>query len=331
MAQLELPRARGSGSYHEDRIEAGSNHSHASLVLFAAGIPQSPGVCAPSPRGVEMEAIVAEKNTGGVGGSLHTPRKGRQINARIVPVVTTGDDSQQSNKAPIVVVEGAGEGMEGSHHSRATRHGVPASVASSADEQWGALRYRTEVVLESVFVTAFMSLLTVYALFGDDLRVAAVQPEFDEIFYILSSVAFFSFAVEIILSCWAKPGYLPPLTENCTAENFHWKRFWRLFVFGSFFFWLDTIATASLAFDVRGRGRTAPIELVCRANLLRVAEHRTEILSDPLDVCPAAGNPGDRLRSAVRTSRACFTRRCPCGASCPYLPYGAARADSQGL
>jgi hypothetical protein len=75
--------------------------------------------------------------------------------------------------------------------------------------------------------TIYMTLLTVYALFGDDIRVLAFAKSADDIFFGLSVVALFSFLMELLLSCAAKPDY-----------------------FNSFYFWLDLVATVSLIPDI---------------------------------------------------------------------------------
>ena len=72
-----------------------------------------------------------------------------------------------------------------------------------------------------------MTTLTIYALFGDDIRVLAFTTHEDDVFYGLSTVCLFFFLLELVLSSWAKEGYL-----------------------GSFYFWLDLIATLSLIPDI---------------------------------------------------------------------------------
>ncbi|CAM9146396.1 unnamed protein product, partial [Chrysoparadoxa australica] len=94
--------------------------------------------------------------------------------------------------------------------------------------------------LDSDALTAFMTFLTIYALFGDDLRVLAFEKNADFAFTVISSVAFFAFSLEIILSCCVKPGYLPQIR--------HWKSWYM--ELGSFYFWLDLMATVSLVFEI---------------------------------------------------------------------------------
>lgn len=81
--------------------------------------------------------------------------------------------------------------------------------------------------LDSKFVKIFMTLITIYALFGDDLRAVAFRSEVDEIFYSVSSACMGFFVIEIILSSLVKPDY-----------------------FLGFYFWLDIIGTVSIVFDI---------------------------------------------------------------------------------
>jgi hypothetical protein len=72
-----------------------------------------------------------------------------------------------------------------------------------------------------------MSLITLYALFGDDIRLVCVGIKFDDIFFGISLATLFFFLVEIGL---------------CSVSQKHY--------FLSFFFWLDIISTVSLIFDI---------------------------------------------------------------------------------
>lgn len=72
-----------------------------------------------------------------------------------------------------------------------------------------------------------MTLLTIFALVGDDLRLWTTTKEADVYFYAGFSAALFFFAVEILLN-------------SCVVDGFRY----------SFFFWLDFIATISLFPDI---------------------------------------------------------------------------------
>lgn len=81
--------------------------------------------------------------------------------------------------------------------------------------------------LDRVWFQVVMFILTIYALIGDDIRLAGFgQPE-DVFFNVITIVALLLFSAELVGSCIAKDDY-----------------------FLGFFFWLDLIATASLILDI---------------------------------------------------------------------------------
>jgi hypothetical protein len=118
------------------------------------------------------------------------------------------------------------------------------------EQQQPYLKALVETVAESAPVTIVMSLFTIWALFSDDIRLAAAPKEADEAFVIVITIAFFLFATELIAGCFYKEGYLhlPSFTE-VPNETF-WGKVKRIVNFGSFYFWLDVIATVSLVFEV---------------------------------------------------------------------------------
>ena len=73
----------------------------------------------------------------------------------------------------------------------------------------------------------FMTVITIYTLFFDDIRVIFIPKVADDAFFLLTTISFCLFLFEIILSSATKPGY--------------WM---------SFFFWLDILATFSMLFDI---------------------------------------------------------------------------------
>lgn len=88
-------------------------------------------------------------------------------------------------------------------------------------------RKRVVTVIESKFVTLVMTLVTMYALFGDDCRLALAPPSSDDVFYGLSTVALVLFTLELCANCFAKDDYI-----------------------FRFYFWLDLVATLSLIPDI---------------------------------------------------------------------------------
>jgi hypothetical protein len=72
-----------------------------------------------------------------------------------------------------------------------------------------------------------MAVITVYCLFGDDVRQIAFDGNADPVFYVLTIISFFMFTLEIVISCIVRDDY--------------WL---------GFYFWLDIISTVSLIFDI---------------------------------------------------------------------------------
>ncbi|OMJ77735.1 hypothetical protein SteCoe_22604 [Stentor coeruleus] len=81
--------------------------------------------------------------------------------------------------------------------------------------------------LESKKVTITMSLVTIYALFADDIKTLAFAKSSDDIFSTLVVICLLLFTGELVLSSLYKP-------------NYKW----------SFYFWLDLVATLSLITDI---------------------------------------------------------------------------------
>ena len=82
-------------------------------------------------------------------------------------------------------------------------------------------------VLDNKLYIAFMTIVTIYALFVDDIRILLCPKSWDPIFYGITSAALFFFFQELILSSLAQDGYLL-----------------------GFYFWLDFVATVSLVGDI---------------------------------------------------------------------------------
>jgi len=63
-------------------------------------------------------------------------------------------------------------------------------------------------VIETTSVTLFMTIVTIYALFSDDIKVLAFDKSSDTVFVTFSSIAFFLFLLEIVVQCWCCENYL---------------------------------------------------------------------------------------------------------------------------
>lgn len=72
-----------------------------------------------------------------------------------------------------------------------------------------------------------MTVVTIYALLGDDIKLLTTTKSADPIFTDLTAIALVLFLIEIILASIGKEDY-----------------------FNSFFFWLDFVSTISLVTDI---------------------------------------------------------------------------------
>ena len=95
------------------------------------------------------------------------------------------------------------------------------------DVKRNVILVRLEKFLENYFVVGFMSTITVYTLFFDDIRVLTLAMSEDGICYGITSFCFAAFMIEIILASTAREEY-----------------------FLSFFFWLDLVSTLSMIPDI---------------------------------------------------------------------------------
>ena len=86
---------------------------------------------------------------------------------------------------------------------------------------------KIEQFLENGWTTIAVSILTLWVLFQDDLRVVAVSKNEDQYFYYVTFFCFGIFIIEIFLSSYAKKEYM-----------------------NSFFFYLDFISTITLLLDI---------------------------------------------------------------------------------
>lgn len=91
----------------------------------------------------------------------------------------------------------------------------------------GPLKRRILSVIDHWSFSVLMTLLTVYALFGDDIRLLATESPADPGFFAMSCVCLIFFALEIAMASYAKENY--------------WM---------NFFFWLDVVSTLSLIPDI---------------------------------------------------------------------------------
>jgi len=80
--------------------------------------------------------------------------------------------------------------------------------------------------LDHYAVIMFMTMITIYALFFDDLRIILFTKELDDLFYGITLFGMICFTLEISLASYSKEDYIM-----------------------SFFFWLDIVSTVSMIPD----------------------------------------------------------------------------------
>jgi hypothetical protein len=89
------------------------------------------------------------------------------------------------------------------------------------------MRVKAEKFLGGWTFQGLMTIITIYCLFGDDVRQMAFTAQSDYIFYILSTISLGAFSLEIVL-------------QSILREDY-WL---------GFYFWLDLISTVSLLTDI---------------------------------------------------------------------------------
>jgi len=109
-------------------------------------------------------------------------------------------------------------------------------------------------VLESSPVVGSMAVMTIWALFSDDLRLALAAKWADTTFTVIISLGFFMFTAEILAASFCKDDYLYIPTQEILPGETVLSSYWRRIGVGSFYFWLDIIATLSLVFELPWTG-----------------------------------------------------------------------------
>ena len=122
------------------------------------------------------------------------------------------------------------------------------------DSEINKFRKRVEKYIECDAYILVMSLITIWALFSDNIRIAATDRSVDGAWDVVISLIFFIFIMEILLSIFCKNDYAPiPRFEILEGESLtvDFKTiFARWIQVGSFYLWLDIIATCSFMFEI---------------------------------------------------------------------------------
>lgn len=103
---------------------------------------------------------------------------------------------------------------------------------------------------QSISFSIFVLILSLWALLSHDVRLAFYEKSDDFYFSAITSLVFFIFAIEILVLSALVDGYMYVPDWTCNQDDSRYERFRKFVQFGSFQFWLDTIATASLIYDI---------------------------------------------------------------------------------
>jgi hypothetical protein len=142
-------------------------------------------------------------------------------NGKFPPVDEEDPDSKNGEHS--VMLKNGKDGVNGPDEKKLSRT-IKDAKEIKERPKW---KVATEKVLNGWYWQIFMMIITLYCLFGDDLRQAVFPMGADTYFYTLTSASLVLFSIEIVISSIVIEGY--------------WL---------GFFFWLDVIATVSLIFDI---------------------------------------------------------------------------------
>jgi hypothetical protein len=115
-----------------------------------------------------------------------------------------------------------------------------------------------EYFAEHPYFVVLMAVLTMWALYGSDIKLAASPGSADLGFEVIMSVVFFMFVFEIVLQCFYKEDYMWFPDWEALPEETPIYLWMRRLQFGSFYFWLDFIATFSIILEVSGAKASLP-------------------------------------------------------------------------
>lgn len=148
------------------------------------------------------------------------------MSAAVSPSPKVAPDSRSSMEEGQAAIEAGNARRAEARKGTAARPRRLSNFEAWQIEPPGLKRSLKRIINNPAF-SVFMMIVTFYALFGDDARATYAAKEDDVIFHVLAGVAMVFFLFEFGASCMVHPGYI-----------------------GSFFFYLDFIATASLIMDL---------------------------------------------------------------------------------
>lgn len=127
---------------------------------------------------------------------------------------------------------------------------APAKPLTLKEQRWLKAKATVEYFAESSFFIGLMSVYTMWALYNDDIKLAGTSKESDLGFEVVISIGFFLFLFEIAAQCFYKPDYFYMPLQSRKEDETDMEMWIRRVQIGSFYFWLDWIATLSLILEV---------------------------------------------------------------------------------
>lgn len=130
---------------------------------------------------------------------------------------------------------------------------INAENGAEKNYRWKKFTKHLGHAVDSKVVVGIMTILTIYSLFSDDFRVVYTQSaEADAVFEILSSITFFCFLIEVSALAIVRFGdyFMWPTTFKRLPNEKFGESLSRRLQIGSFYYWLDVIATLTLLMEM---------------------------------------------------------------------------------
>ena len=159
------------------------------------------------------------------------PKEDSNLGNMTPPVVITAQKPESGRETSKIEEHPIEHKHHHSHKRRASRKKTLEQVQVDSTKRFedkGDTKNATlKKFLDHPLIDKIFLILTFYALFADDYRLLLSPKDTDIIWDILTVLVIVAFAAEVVISCFAKLGYLL-----------------------SYYFWLDIISTASLILDI---------------------------------------------------------------------------------
>jgi hypothetical protein len=107
-------------------------------------------------------------------------------------------------------------------------------------------------IIEGTTVSVIMSVFTVWAWFGNYILLSGTHKNADAAFEVIITIIFFCFITELLATCYCKPGYLNIPDFSIKPGEGYKHILKKLGTLGSFYFWLDLVASLTLILEVSG-------------------------------------------------------------------------------